>query len=296
MMPYSDSAPCLVVNADDYGCFACVSRGIIEAAENGVVTATGVFANMPNFEERVAWLERCGALDVGVHLNLTDGAPLTERMREALRRWSGAFPRKLAMAVVILSGTVRSDDVEAEWRAQVERCRGAGLKLSFLNSHEHLHMLPGLLPVAKRLAADYDIAHVRFPTARFGGTDSTASLVRSAVINVLGALNRRHADGVAAEFIGMEASGRLTIEYLENAMPRLRGGAVYELMCHPGRFDPREVTDPRLLGYHDWEGELRTLTSPAVREMLDRRGVRLIGFRHLGVENDRLVLRAEQAA
>jgi predicted glycoside hydrolase/deacetylase ChbG (UPF0249 family) len=296
MTPHSDSAPCLVVNADDYGGFACVSRGIIEAAESGVVTATGVFANMSSFEERVAWLKQCEELDVGVHLNLTDGAPLTERMRKSLARWSGAFPRKLAMVMAILSGTVRLDDIEGEWRAQVERCRGAGLKLSFLNSHEHLHMLPGLLPMAKRLAADYDIAHVRFPTARFGGADSMASLVRSAVINVLGALNRRHADAVAAGFIGMEASGRLTIEYLENAMPRLRGGGVYELMCHPGRFDPQEVTDPRLLGYHDWEGELRTLTGPAVRELLDRCSVRLIGFRHLGVEGDRLVVRAEQAA
>jgi hypothetical protein len=50
------------------------------------------------------------------------------------------------------------------------------------------------------------------------------------------------------------------------------------------------------MNYHDWEGELRTLTSPAARGLLDRRGVRLIGFRHLQVEDDRLVVRAEQPA
>jgi hypothetical protein len=52
-------------------------------------------------------------------------------------------------------------------------------------------------------------------------------------------------------------------------------------MCHPGDFDPQEVSDPRLLRYHDWQGELRTLTSPALRELLDRSGVRLVGYRHL---------------
>ena len=296
MTPRPDAAPCLIVNADDYGCFACVSRGIIEAAENGVVTATGVFANMPNFEERVAWLKKCAVLDAGVHLNLTDGAPLTEHMRKALARWSGAFPRKLAMAGAISSGTVRVDDVETEWRAQIERCRAAGLRLRFLNSHEHLHMLPGLFPLARMLARDYDIAHVRFPTASFQGTKSAGSLVRSAVIKGLGALNRHHADAPTAEFIGMEASGRLTIDYLENAMRRLRAGGIYELMCHPGRLDPQEVTDARLLSYHDWEGELRTLTGAAVRELLDRRGIRLIGFRHLRVDDDRLVVRTEQPA
>jgi predicted glycoside hydrolase/deacetylase ChbG (UPF0249 family) len=36
----------LIVNADDYGIFRCVSKGILEAASHGIVTATGVFANM----------------------------------------------------------------------------------------------------------------------------------------------------------------------------------------------------------------------------------------------------------
>ena len=62
-------------------------------------------------------------------------------------------------------------------------------------------------------------------------------------------------------------------------------------MCHPGQFDAQEVSDPRLRRYHDWEGELRTLTSPAVRELLQRHGVRLIGYRHLVVSDDRLVAR-----
>ena len=64
-------------------------------------------------------------------------------------------------------------------------------------------------------------------------------------------------------------------------------------MCHPGDFDPQEVSDPRLLRYHDWQGELRTLTCPALRELLDRNGVRLVGYRHLEVRDERLVARQE---
>jgi predicted glycoside hydrolase/deacetylase ChbG (UPF0249 family) len=65
-------------------------------------------------------------------------------------------------------------------------------------------------------------------------------------------------------------------------------------MCHPGDFDPQEVSDPRLLRYHDWQGELRTLTSPALRELLARSGVRLVGYRHLEVRDDRLVARLDR--
>jgi predicted glycoside hydrolase/deacetylase ChbG (UPF0249 family) len=283
--------PYLIVNADDYGYFLCVSKGILKAAAQGVVTATGVFANMGHFQEQAAWLRDCDALDAGVHLNLTDGIPLTSDLQKHLVRWSGRFPRKFAMAKAIIAGAIKVDAVKTEWRAQIERCLEHGLKLRFLNSHEHMHMLPSLFAVAKALASDYDIGHVRFPTSRISGSSSPEALFRGAVIKALGAVNRRHDDSKAVRFLGMETSGRLTMQYLEQTVPQLRAGQVYELMCHPGDFDPQEVTDPRLLRYHDWQGELRTLTSPALRELFDRFGVRLTGYTGLTADSGRLAVR-----
>jgi hypothetical protein len=295
MTASADERACLIVNADDYGYFRCISKGILKSATHGVVTATGVFANTIHFSEHAAWLRDCDALDAGVHLNLTDGTPLTSDLQKMLQRWSGRFPRKFAMAKAILSGAIEIDAVKREWRAQIERCLQHGLKLRFLNSHEHMHMLPSLFPVAKALARDYDIRHMRFPTSRLSGSSSAGSLFRGAVIKGLEMINRRHMDTPTAHFLGLEVSGKLNMQYLQDAVPRLRAGQVYELMCHPGDFDPQEVSDPRLLGYHDWQGELRTLTSPALRELLDRSGVRLVGYRHLEVRDDRLAVRHERA-
>ena len=259
------------------------------------MTATGVFANAIHFAEHAARLRDCDALDVGVHLNLTDGTPLTTELRKRLSRRSGRFPGKFSMAGAILSGAIKTEDVTREWRAQIERCLDNGLRVKFLNSHEHMHMLPSLFPLTRTLAAEYGIAHIRFPTSQFALNSSKGSLFRGAVIKTLEAINRRHAVTPTAQFLGMEASGKLNLRYLEDAMPRLRAGQVYELMCHPGEFDAREVSDRRLLRYHHWEGELSTLTSPAVRELLDRCRVRLIGFRHVEVRDDRLVVREETA-
>ena len=292
MAPQSQGAY-LIVNADDYGYFRCVSKGILKAATHGIVTATGVFANAIHFAERAAKLRECDALDVGVHLNLTDGTPLTTELRDRLSRWSGRFPGKFSMAWALLSGAIKTEDASGEWRAQIERCLGNGLRVRFLNSHEHIHMLPSLFRLTRALATEYNIAHIRFPTSQFDG--SRGSLFRGAVIKILETVNRRHAVTPTAHFLGMEASGKLDMRYLEDAMPRLRAGQVYELMCHPGEFDAREVSDRRLLRYHHWEGELSTLTSPTVRELLDRCGVRLIGFRHVEVSDDRLVVREATA-
>ena len=97
----------LIVNADDYGYFRCVSRGILKAAAHGIVTATGVFANATPFAEHAAWLREYDTLDVGVHLNLTEGMPLTTELQSRLARWSGRFPRKFAMASAIVTGRSR---------------------------------------------------------------------------------------------------------------------------------------------------------------------------------------------
>ena len=74
MTPASDGA-CLIVNADDYGYFECVSKGILQAAAHGIVTATGVFGDCPAIcRNTPPGSADCDALDAGVHLNLTDGS------------------------------------------------------------------------------------------------------------------------------------------------------------------------------------------------------------------------------
>jgi predicted glycoside hydrolase/deacetylase ChbG (UPF0249 family) len=292
-MASQSEGACLIVNADDYGYFRCVSSGILKAATDGIVTATGVLSNAADFAEHAAKLRDCEALDVGVHLNLTDGVPLTTGLRNRLSRWSGSFPGKFAMVGAMLSRTVRIEDVDREWRAQIERCLDHGLRVRFLNSHEHLHMLPSLFALTKTLAKDYDIRHIRFPTSQLTGSSSNGSLFRGVVIKVLEMLNCRHASTPRARFLGLETSGKLDLPYLRRNLPRLGAGEIYELMCHPGEFDALEVTDARLPRYHDWEGELTTLTSSAARELLDRNGIRLIGYRHLEIRGDRFVVRPE---
>ena len=68
----------LIVNADDYGRTPSVSRGILDAHLNGIVTTTTVMINLPGALEDVRrGIENAPTLAFGVHLNLTCGKPLT---------------------------------------------------------------------------------------------------------------------------------------------------------------------------------------------------------------------------
>jgi predicted glycoside hydrolase/deacetylase ChbG (UPF0249 family) len=284
----SAQPPCLIVNADDYGYYDCVSRGILHASREGIVTATGILATGACFDANIAWLAEHPELDLGVHLNLTDRAPLTAAMRSRLTRSQGMFPPKFAVARAVMTGTLPIADVRQEWHAQIARCRDKGLSIRFLNSHEHIHMLPPLFQLIGELAETFAIPHVRLSAPDGLRNWAPAPLIRDSLMTGLAWRNRSRLAQPAPVFLGMSDSGRLNLAALQRMVAALKPGTVYELMCHPGFRVDSEIDNPRLYGYHDWEGERETLSGPAACALLERHGVRLLGYRDLVRQNGRL--------
>jgi predicted glycoside hydrolase/deacetylase ChbG (UPF0249 family) len=284
-------APCLIVNADDYGYYDCVSRGILHASRWGIVTATGILATGKRFEHNCAWLKDHADLDLGVHLNLTDRAPLTPDMHKRLTRWQGHFPPKFAVAKAVMSGALPIANIRLEWRAQIERCLDKGLTIRFINSHEHIHMLPPLFRLVGELGQEFAIAHIRLPTSDGLRNWKPGALIRDTLMKGLALLNRAELGHPAPAFLGMAESGRLSLAALRSLFPKLQSGGIYELMCHPGFRVDAEIDNLRLFDYHDWEGELTALSSPEAQALLDRHGIRLIGYRDLTQRDGKLTVR-----
>lgn len=264
----------LIVNADDYGYFSGVSRGILDGGKDGLITAAGVMANSLHFEEHVQWLKDAAYLDVGVHLNLTFGKPLTARMADI----GGEFPGKYSIAIAVLTGRIPCEYILEEWRAQIRRCVDAGLELSFLNTHEHLHALPPLLTVLLQLAKEYNIPYIRRPDPEWYAWEGMA---RNALLQAMDFINRGRLPKETPKLLGMSKSGKLTLPYLKKRLASLDGGQVYELMCHPGYFDPGEMGDPRLGSYHNWQQELDLLRSGEARSLCDTLGIQVIRYADL---------------
>ena len=66
------------------------------------------------------------------------------------------------MRALLRPGAIEA--VRREWRAQIARVVAAGLTVSHLDSHKHVHMLPPLLDIAGELALAFQVA-VRTPVA-----------------------------------------------------------------------------------------------------------------------------------
>jgi predicted glycoside hydrolase/deacetylase ChbG (UPF0249 family) len=263
----------LIINADDYGYYPCVSQGILAAAKSGAITATGILANNPDLAIQLQWLNGLESVDVGVHLNLTCGLPLTEVMAKKLDSRQGQFPNAYAMSGLLLAGKITLADVRTEWRAQIETCQAQNLR--FLNSHEHIHMLPLLFPLVLELAKDYSIQYVRLTQAEWLAPFGLSALIRNTLMQTMQLINQGHLKVKQPLFLGLSRSGKLDYDYLTTIFSKLKPGQTYELMCHPGHVDPTEISDAKLLAYHDWEGELALLQSPIVHDLYEQFGIRL---------------------
>lgn len=263
----------LIINADDYGYYPCISQGILEAVNSGAVTATGIMANSPDLKMQLEWLNSVEDLDLGVHLNLTFRQPLTATMAEKLAHWNGSFPSAYLMSAMLLTGKISIQDVRIEWSAQIEACQGK--KLQFLNSHEHIHMLPILFPLLLELAKEYAIPHIRLTQAEWLTPFGVSALLRNTLMQAMQAINQPRLNIKTPIFLGLSRSGKLDFNYLEIIFSRLKPGKSYELMCHPGQFNASEISDPRLMSYHDWASELALLQSPELHALYEKFGIRL---------------------
>jgi predicted glycoside hydrolase/deacetylase ChbG (UPF0249 family) len=160
------SMPPTVIVADDFGLDAPTTSGILQAFEEGLISATSLLANMPGFDEAVAAAhDRRLHGAVGVHLNLTEGKSLTDPIRRCPRIahrdgtlcWTHHFVPKLERDEVNAVGT--------EWRAQIERIVEAGIRPAHLDSHHHSHTSWPLGAIAMAVAREF-----RIPTIRLSRT------------------------------------------------------------------------------------------------------------------------------
>src|SRR5689334_22711111 len=111
----------LIVNADDYGRSANVSRGIRESCSRGIVRSTTCMMNMPTVAEDIEIAQRdTPELGLGVHLLLTAGWPiLPANQVPSLVRPDGSFLKQEQL--IARHADLNPGEAKAEWHAQIEK-------------------------------------------------------------------------------------------------------------------------------------------------------------------------------
>lgn len=235
-MAFIFSNPGRFIVADDLGIDRAINDGIFFALENKLIDGVSLMANGDAFEDAVSKIKILSDAKIGIHFVLVEEKPLVLK----------AFPKDhRAFFVKYILGLIKLDDIRRELTAQVNRCLSAGIRPSFINSHQHLHLLPGVLDVVIKLAKDFGIPYIRI--VREPVSFSAGNFMRQGqlmFLNFLSGLARQKIkrSGLTCNdfFVGFINAGNFGSKDLQSAkeLERIHSGDIIEVGCHPGFKSP----------------------------------------------------------
>jgi predicted glycoside hydrolase/deacetylase ChbG (UPF0249 family) len=274
----------LIVNADDFGQTPGVSRGIVRAHREGVVTSTSVLGNCDDLPGAAALLAEAPALGVGVHLALVGGRPVADPVRvPTLVAPGGAFRRRAHdFFASWMRGHIDIHEIGVEFDAQIQRLLDAGLRPDHLDTHRHLGFVPAVGRAMEAAARKHGIAGIRSAVERptLAWLTEPVRGLEAGLLTGLGWLTRRQlgARRHGPQSWGFVEAGRLDEVRILEILGRM-GPGLHELICHPGEED--EIDSEPGESPHLRAHELVALTSLKVRRAFERRGVRLCRWRDI---------------
>ncbi|MGB9736368.1 MAG: carbohydrate deacetylase [bacterium] len=262
----------LIVNADDFGLCPEISDGIIKAFSEGIVTSTSVVANGRSFKDYIEFLKKSG-IDTGIHLTFTGGEKPISGNIDGLVDDNGCFLKSYREVIPrIVLGHFDRVALEKELTAQVGLLLNNGIDVSHLDSHQHLHVLPGVRNIVIRLAKRFNIRWIRVPHInRFNLNMFVMNVLSASLKSEL----RKHSINFTNAFKGFEYGGHVNETNIAWILKGLENN-ITELMVHPG-YDASHVYD---WGYA-WEDELKALTSPYTKRLIKDNEIILTSFKEI---------------
>jgi predicted glycoside hydrolase/deacetylase ChbG (UPF0249 family) len=268
LLGYPTDARLLIINADDFGMCHATNAAILLALTEGVVSSTTLMAPCPWAIHAIKLLRKNPDIPFGVHLtSLCDGAdyrwgPLTPRDKvQSLVDETGYFYRFERMTEFLAQ--IKLDELEIEFRAQIETVLTAKLKPTHLDWHSlRIAKSPDIFDVMLRLAKEYGLAlRVR-----------ERSLIEKVQRQGLPTNDHDFLDSYLVETRGKSAQ---FAQLLRNLPTGLNEWAV-----HPGLADG-ELLAIEPDGASVRQADLDFLLSAEAREVIQQEGITLLSYKPL---------------
>jgi len=256
----------IVIHSDDAGATQAVTERIMGTWAKGLIESFSVLANGDFIEgvTRALANEPEREARIAVHLNLCEGESLafpdkgtlitnqdgylTARFGGLLKLWLLSPQKRRALL----------GQIELEWRKQIERVieTCAPRKVSVVDGHMHVHMLPFLFPIAARLAAQYNIPEIRVTNEIFHLSKNLADSVNLAfAVNLAKHIVLRLCAQMDLKYlkkydlcgpdvmIGILYTGRMTAASAKSGIiaAKEKKKKYVEVLFHVGRGEPGEV-------------------------------------------------------
>lgn len=257
------------MNADDFGISDGVNRGILEAHQDGILTSTTLIVNTPHADEAASmWKKHTPQLGIGLHINLSYGAPISNPDEvPSLVESDGIFCTSYE-AVVEKSATFDPAELAIEINAQINRfIELVGQSPDHLDSHHHATYFH-----ASGYKTMIDIANqYKIPIRRKVTLSDDHKSIADTNVFTNPVFAVRTTDYLNLDWYDEGATYDNLVQILKN----LPDGST-EIMCHPGyavNLDESYAAQR--------ERELEILINPDIKALIESEGIQLITFADL---------------
>ena len=276
----------IIVNADDFGRHPLINAAVAQGVEDGFLRSATLMPGGKAFDGAVEVARTHRELGVGVHFTLVNGFPvLPPEEIPSLVTPEGVFYDTHNIFVKrFLMGKISMEEVRCELSAQMEKMKQTGITLTHIDSHQHMHTLPGIIDTALDVAQKAGIRAVRVPVIDLfcGDEMSPGQLIGRLGLGTLArvARHKAHSRGMRTpdNFAGIVAGEAVSEKYLREMAETMEDGTT-EVMLHPGT--DNGILIPSCEWEHDFEEELRAVTSKETMELLDKKHIVVGNFADL---------------
>ncbi|HNX58164.1 MAG TPA: ChbG/HpnK family deacetylase [Spirochaetota bacterium] len=254
----------LIITADDFGLSPAINRAITDLYIKKAVTRTSLLINSEFTGNALSLMQKqCPDMPVGIHLTLTCGRCCSNTkdiplLSDASGNMKLTYGKLLLLIMNPFTKKKILRQIEIEFEAQLMTLKKRNIRVSHMDGHQHVHMMPGIFPIVAKLAEKNAVPDVRIVNENFFLTRrslnrtakvSPAGLVKFVILKVFSIIAM---SGQSRYFFSILHScrmkpGMIDFEKFIQLSDRFD---VIEIMLHPGdgaydnaysdMIDPRE--------------------------------------------------------
>ena len=150
-----------IINADDFGYSPEFNKAIKICFKEGFISSTTIMMNMPYCNNAIEMAFKDGfETSVGLHFNLIEGQPLTQRIRKCERLCKDGLLSYKRNSVFFWSREEKLA-IKEEFEAQLYALIDSGITPTHIDSHQHSHTELPIFNIIKDSILDAGINKIR---------------------------------------------------------------------------------------------------------------------------------------
>lgn len=232
------------INADDFGISPGVNRAIEQMFQKQKLHSASLICGCDHFNEAILIAKNNPDLKVGLHFNLSSGfSALGDSQLPLLTYPDGVFKNGFVklFLLAIFKREQLLPEIARELEAQISSIESSGIKLNHIDSHRHIHFIPGIFNIVVEAAKKHNIKTVRVINESLPATWKISykksflfdgGVIKWLILRLCGLFN--NSKNFPAEYF---FSILYTCKVSDNLIKKIivpQGFAGLEIMIHPG--------------------------------------------------------------